>query len=171
MGSSDSDVKSNIEEYDRNNLYGKDTISLEGPQHRVSIRKPFSIGRTEVTRSQFAKFIKSTGYVTESHRDGKGGFGLREKQWVQAPEFHWDSQRELLPDDPDNHPVVNVSWNDAVAFCGWLSQQEKTVYRLPTEAEWEYCHRAGSTGQFGVVDDPQLIYELDWVQSGPAMDS
>ena len=43
--------------------------------------------------------------------------------------------------ETDEHPVVNISWNDAVAFCKWLSGKEGKTYRLPTEAEWEYAYR------------------------------
>ncbi len=66
----------------------------------------------------------------------------------------------------DEHPVVNVSWNDAVAFCEWLSQKEGELYRLPTEAEWEYACRAGTTTQFYGGDNPELLSELGNVIDG-----
>ena len=55
----------------------------------------------------------------------------------------------------DLHPVVCVSWNDAVAFCDWLSRKEGKTYRLPTEAEWEYACRAGTTTRYWCGDDPE----------------
>ena len=54
-----------------------------------------------------------------------------------------------------DHPVVNVSWNDATAFCQWLSQKEGKTYRLPTEAEWEYACRAGSQSRYWFGSDPE----------------
>jgi formylglycine-generating enzyme required for sulfatase activity len=59
-----------------------------------------------------------------------------------------------------DHPVVNVSWNDAVAFCQWLSVKEGKTYRLPTEAEWEYACRAGTTTRFYSGDDESLIVTI-----------
>ena len=60
----------------------------------------------------------------------------------------------------DEHPVVNVSWNDAVACCKWLSRKEGKTYRLPTEAEWEYACRAGTTTRYYSGDDPETLAKV-----------
>ena len=60
----------------------------------------------------------------------------------------------------DQHPVVNVSWNDAVAFAEWLSRKEGKTYRLPTEAEWEYACRAGTTTRYFCGDDAEGLAEV-----------
>ena len=62
----------------------------------------------------------------------------------------------------DEHPVVNVSWNDALAFCRWLSKKEGKICRLPTEAEWEYACRAGSTTRYCFGDDASDLGEYAW---------
>ena len=64
--------------------------------------------------------------------------------------------------------MVNVSWNDAVAFCDWLSKQEGQTYRLPTEAEWEYACRGGTTGCYWVGDAPELLATAGNVADGTA---
>ena len=56
--------------------------------------------------------------------------------------------------------MVNVSWNDAVAFCKWLSRKEGKTYRLPTEAEWEYACRAGTTTRYYSGDDPETLAKV-----------
>jgi eukaryotic-like serine/threonine-protein kinase len=96
----------------------------DGPQHEVTITKPFYMGVHEVTVGQFREFVKSENYKPAGPWDGPG-----------------------LP-QTEKHPVVNVSWFDAVSFCDWLSKKEHHKYRLPTEAEWEYCCRAGTTGMY-----------------------
>jgi formylglycine-generating enzyme required for sulfatase activity len=106
-------------------------------QRRVKITKPFYLGRCEVTRAQFAAFIKDSGYATEYERAGMKTTWRR----TEFPQF-------------DDHPAVFVTWNDAKAFCAWLARQEgaKTAglreSRLPSEAQWEYACRAGTTTRF-----------------------
>ncbi len=132
----------------------KQFIPAERPVHRVRISKPFLMGQAEVARGQFRKFVAAASYQTEGERDGEGGWGDDGKGWSQKPEYTW-----LNPgfDQTDDHPVVNVSWNDAVAFCQWLSKKEGKRYRLPTEAEWEYACRGGTKTRYWTGDDPESL--------------
>ena len=68
----------------------------------------------------------------------------------------------------DEHPVVCMSWNDAVEFCKWLSRKEGKTYRLPTEAEWEYACRAGTTTRYYSGDDPETLAKVGNVADAAA---
>jgi formylglycine-generating enzyme required for sulfatase activity len=113
----------------------------ESPQHKVRITKQFYIGATTVTKDQFAAFVHDISYRTE--REKAGGASWSSVGFRQA----------------GSHPVVNVSWNDAKAFCAWLSKKEGKEYRLPTEAEWEYACRAGTQTRFSFGNDDRDLYK------------
>lgn len=114
----------------------------EMPLHPVRITKPFFMGATSVTVGQFRQFVKESSYKTDAEK-GDGGmvYSKKEERWVPQKSMKWDNVPWSLADD---QPVVFVSWNDAQAFCKWLSRKEKRTYRLPTEAEWEMACRGGA---------------------------
>jgi serine/threonine protein kinase len=113
------------------NDWVSEKLFSEGPQHEVELARPFYMGQTDVTVGQFRQFVQATGYQMEPGAAHFGQFDAN-KNWLN-PGFP----------QTDDHPVVCVSWNDAVEFCNWLSKQEGKNYRLSTEAEWEYSCRAG----------------------------
>jgi len=123
-------------------------------QHEVELTKGFYLGEHEVTVGQFKQFVLDTKYQTDGEKDGKGAYGIDEAGKIQDfnPKFTWKSPGFEQGDD---HPVVDVSWNDAKAFCQWLSKKEKKTYRLPTEAEWEYACRAGTKTAYANGDNPE----------------
>lgn len=125
------------------------------PRHRVILTRPFYLGTCEVTVEQFRRFVKATGYRTSAEQRGWGGY-----RWNQDtahferrdPNCNWTEPGYA---QTDNQPVVNVSWRDAVAFCRYLSSLEQEmaagrVYLLPSEAQWEYACRAGTTTPYYV---------------------
>jgi len=116
-----------------------DGRSDDKPPHKVRITKPFYLGQYEVTVGQFRQFVNESGYADAGER------------WETA-----------FPSQTDAHPVVNVSWDAAKAFCDWLSKKEHKEYRLPTEAEWEYACRAGSAGKYCFGDDEAALGEYAW---------
>ncbi|MCA8989320.1 MAG: formylglycine-generating enzyme family protein [Planctomycetaceae bacterium] len=135
----------------------RDTAGDERPRHRVRISQPFEMSIHEVTVHQFRVFCNETGYRTTAEINGEGIVGFapitaaetlqtgKRHLFARRPEFLWQSPGF---EQTDSHPVVGVSWNDATAFCRWLSQKESVTCRLPTEAEWEYACRAGTETWF-----------------------
>jgi len=112
----------------------QDAQDDEKPQHRVQITRPFYLGATEVTQGQYRAVMG------------------------QSPSYFKGS---------DDLPVENISWTDATDFCDKLSALEKgqlggAVYRLPTEAEWEYACRGGSTTRYSFGDDAARLGEFAW---------
>lgn len=142
-----------------------DELSDEAPVHRVRITRDFWLGAHEVTVGQFRRFVEVSGYVPESIRDGTGAYGFNPSYEPSRtargdlfegrdPRYSWLHTGFA---QTDRHPVVNVTWNDAMAMAHWLSQREGVRYRLPTEAEWEYAARAGTRTRFPAGDDPAAL--------------
>ncbi|MBN2291351.1 MAG: SUMF1/EgtB/PvdO family nonheme iron enzyme [Pirellulales bacterium] len=131
----------------------EDRDSDESPQHRVRLTRPFYLGIHEVTVGQFSRFVADASYKTEAERgDGAYGWNSETKKWEKNARYNWQNPGFQQSDD---HPVVCVSWSDAVAFCDWLSRKEGKKYGLPTEAEWEYACRGGTTTMYYHGDDPE----------------
>ena len=114
----------------------------------------------EVTRGQFREFVEETGYRTDAERDGMGGMDFVDGKWVQDPRFVWNAN--LGFPQSDDHPVVKVTWNDAVAFCQWLSTKDGARTHLPAEAQWEYACRAGTESLYHCGDSDPTLGEYAW---------
>src|ERR1043166_5811639 len=137
-------------------------------QHTVELTHDFYLGKYEVTRGQFRSFVNETRYRTEPETDGQGAWGYdgdTGKIEGRKPKYSWRSTGFAQTDE---HPVVNVTWNDADAFCSWLAQRSKKAMRLPTEAEWEYAARAGSAKRFYSGDSPETLVKVGNVADGTA---
>lgn len=131
----------------------------EQPRHEVHITHAFEISQYEITVQQFRHFVNSSGYITDAQRSGLGANGLDAAQdaVVQRPECVWLSPGFA---QTEHHPVVCVSWQDTVAYCDWLSNRTGRTWRLPTEAEWEYCCRAGSDTLFASGNNSVSLQEF-----------
>ena len=143
----------------------------ERPQHRVVLTKPLMMGATEVTVGQFKKFVEATKYLTEAEQYGFSDSSekvLTDKVTKGQKQTNW---RRAGAEVTDDSPVTQITWNDAVAYCNWLSTQEKVTYRLPTEAEWEFACRAGTTTQFSFGDDVALFEQYGWYNKNAASKS
>jgi formylglycine-generating enzyme required for sulfatase activity len=130
----------------------------ERPVRAVQITQGFWMAETETTVAQFAAFVDSTGHRTTAETEGKSkvfqGGRLADAQGAnwRNPGFSQSSQ----------HPVVCVSWGDATAFADWLSQKTNVSASLPTEAQWEYAARGGSSSEFSTGDGVEAALDAGW---------
>jgi formylglycine-generating enzyme required for sulfatase activity len=123
-------------------------VEVEAPAHKVKLTRPFLLGTHEVTVADWDAFEKDTHYRRIARREpdrfGQEGFGPDQAKWDAAL------------------PMAYVSWDDARAFCSWLSTKENKLYRLPTEAEWEYACRGGTTTCWFTGNDVESLRDYAW---------
>jgi formylglycine-generating enzyme required for sulfatase activity/serine/threonine protein kinase len=145
MGSPKEEIDRCLKEYGEG-IWANERLPTEGPEHQVEITQPFYLGITEVTVGQFRQFVEQKKYDVGD-----------------------DSWKKPGPDSFDDYPVASVSWTNAVDFCDWLSAKEGKKYRLPTEAEWEYCCRAGRSGtRFGFGNEDEQLGSNAWYKENSA---
>jgi formylglycine-generating enzyme required for sulfatase activity len=120
----------------------------EAPQHEVRIATGFAIARSDITVGQFREFVHDSGYVPDSVRldgssvyDGRSGVMRHDSQATWVDDYAGHPAKDTLP-------VVNVSWNDARAYAAWLSRHTGKHYQLPSEAQFAYALRAGTTTRY-----------------------
>jgi len=136
--------------------------SDERPVHTVYL-DAFYIGKYEVTNSEYNKFIEDGGY-TDSTLWTKGTFG----NYGTQPYFWTNSEFRGggIPGN-DNFPVVGINWNEAYAYCSWLSAKTGKTYRLPTEAEWEKAARGTDKRRYPWGDNIDGSYANYWYSEDP----
>jgi eukaryotic-like serine/threonine-protein kinase len=131
-------------ELDKGDDYAKFRVQSSAPQHEVRLSQPFYLSAHEITVAQFRTFVDETGYRTTLES-------------VKSPPFTWTTM--LSFDKPDELPVMGVSWEDARAFCRWLSKRHRITYELPSEAQWEFACRAGSETRWSFGEDTIYLAE------------
>ena len=127
---------------------GRYVDNREDPQRQIELRYRFAVSRYAITVDQFAIFVSATGHQPRgipTYWDGQKWDEARRMWDKDARTGTWRSNP--IPQS-GRHPVVLVSWHDAKAYCEWLSRRTQQHYRLLSEAEWEYCCRAGTATPF-----------------------
>ena len=153
--------------------------SRESPLHQVRLTRPFYLGKCEVTTGEFAHLVESQGYQSEAERRGHGRVWNGER-CVNKPDASWTNP---YYEQTARHPVVLVSWNDAQAFLKWLGSPSSPAsasgpvagaerdgsaaeFRLPTEAQWEFACRSGTSTRYSFGDDPEGVLLPDYAWFG-----
>ena len=126
----------------------------EGPAHAVELARDFALSANEITVAEFAFFAAVTQYDPPQ---GCWYIDPESQQWQSDPGRSW--QNPGFP-QKENHPVTCINWIDAQAYAGWLRDKTGGLYRLPTEAEWEYATRANTTSSryWGELDSEACEY-------------
>ncbi len=132
--------------------YDLSVAQFGGPQHPVRITQPFYKAAHEVTVAEYRRFIESTKYVPSMEQLGNARY-----KWSDSAQG----------ENADRRAVIGVSWDDAVAYCKWRSEQDGLSIELPTEAQWEYACRAGTTTLWSFGDDVADL-EKHVVYHGPS---
>ncbi len=123
-------------------------LSNEKPVHKVFL-DDYWIGKFPVTVGQFRNFVKEAGYVTDAE-NGNGSWQFWEGEWVVRLDGNW---KNPYFEQGDDHPVVSVSWNDAMAYSYWLSKKIGLDFKLPTAAQWEKGARGTDERNFPWGDE------------------
>ena len=134
----------------------------EGPQHEVSVDN-FYLCTTEATIELFMAYYQETvsakkDFITTQEQQKKTD---SEVDAITGPTPVYG---DMTMGYENQHPAMGMTWHNAMTFCRWLSKKTGKGYRLPTEAEWEYACRAGSTSTFGVGSDSAKLKEIAWYE-------
>ena len=139
-----------------------DCYDNEKPAHRVTLSS-YSISKTETTVAQFKQFVDATNYQTDADKEGFSyvwNGSSSEKR--NGANWKGDVNGTQRPPSEYNHPVIHVSWNDATAYCNWLSRKTGKTYRLPTEAQWEYAAQGGKKSRRTLYSGSNNLDEVAW---------
>jgi formylglycine-generating enzyme required for sulfatase activity len=148
---------------------GSECESDEKTSHQVTLRD-FYLGQYEVTVREFKAFIDATNYRTDAEKEGNSYIWDGSK-WEKKDGVNWrhDISGNLRSSSDYNHPLIHVSWNDAVAYCEWLAGKTGKKYRLPTEAEWEYAARGGLQSKHYKYAGSDELGDVAWYNENSGM--
>ncbi|MEM1117774.1 MAG: formylglycine-generating enzyme family protein [Bacteroidota bacterium] len=157
-------------------LAGEGGMPHERPAFTADV-PPFLLDRSPVTVARFRAFVEATGHETQAEAFGDGAvMDQATGQWTLVPEADWRRPRGPAgPEAPDDHPVTQVAWTDAEAFCTWDGARSGTSARLPTEVEWEHAARGGTDDRSPYawgdrLDEGGTLRANTWTGTFPAGD-
>lgn len=130
----------------------------EGPQHKVTIAKPFAAGKFEVTVGEYLACVSANSCRAPEWQERASKYNVE-----TGSDNHYKQLGSALTSD--KNPIVGVSWNDARAFAQWLGKRTGQSYRLLSEAEWEYAARAGSPAKVSLGDSAAELGDYAWYGS------
>ncbi|MFN0201719.1 MAG: formylglycine-generating enzyme family protein [Bacteroidia bacterium] len=131
----------------------------EQPAHEVWL-PDFYLGKYEVTTAEFAEFAAEMQYKTDAEEQGMSY--VMSNGLYPFKGINWRNDVEGWHPQPDNCPVMRVSWNDAQAYCKWFSQKMGKKCRLPTEAEWEYAAKGGNPQKGFLYAGSDTLSSVGW---------
>ena len=140
-------------------------------ERSITLTDDYYIGQFEITRGQFRRFVEDANYTTDTEATD-GGYGWNEElKKFEGRDRKYSWKNYGVSSETDDHPVTNITRNDARKFCAWLAKKgdgkiRLREVRLPGEAEWEFACRAGSTSRFSFGDEDQRLTEFANVADG-----
>ena len=138
----------------------------EGPQHRVRLDS-FYLCPKETTIELFMAYYRETVsakrdfFAVEEAKKDKEQESKDDVDVITGPTPVYG---DMTMGYEETHPAIGMTWHNAMTFCRWLSKKTGKKYHLPTEAEWEYACRAGTTNVFGFGDDPEKLAVFAWFE-------
>jgi len=139
----------------------------EGPQHKVRLN-PFYLCTTETTLELFLAYYQETVSAEKDFfavQEAKKNSEQESRDDVDAITGPTPVYGDLTMGYAEKHPAIGLTWHNAMTFCRWLSKKTGKEYRLPTESEWEYACRVGTTSVFGFGDDPNRLADFAWYEA------
>lgn len=162
IGSSAKEQDAVVQKY----FLGKRPSSFEfEAEQQVTLTDDFYIGQCEITRGQFRRFVEDANYTTDTEATD-GGYGWNEElKKFEGRDRKYSWKNYGVSSETDEHPVTNITRNDARRFCEWLAQRDDgkirlREVRLPGEAEWEFACRAGNSSRFSFGDEDRRLTEF-----------
>jgi len=150
-------------------MMGSNEEEYEKPIHVVTV-SDFYLEKTPVTVGQFKSFVESTGYRTTAEMTWGSKIIIYKEDfdcdflWGEDVNWQCGAGGDIRNEKEFDYPVIHISWDDAIAYCNWLNEESNRLYRLPTEAEWEFAAGGGleSREKFAGTNNKRMVENYSW---------